>query len=417
MSTTDANLRPDIPPNPIPPKPPKVPTYSGQILPKYLVLTQVCAPPGASTGGTDSSVSYSSQSTTGTIDSVSSSFKAGVTVGANISAGLGVNASFGVSVTAGSTSQLTVTKSETVDIAVTGPHSDGINHDYDVVYLLMNPVLDVTVIGNDVDWTLGVSGTTAIIQYVLVEWLQTPSLMPSSVYQLLVTDAGMTQDDFDAILALNPFAADNTATPPSPRYVPTQFSFPYEPAAQGASVPTITYTLTSATTTSTTDTMSVEYTLSCTLTEGLDVEDVTDKFSEAATLTLTETSTATATTGSTQVATLTIGGPSSSYPGSTVLLAYLDTLYNTFVFAFPPAGEDPLVSGTVSSTSGSVAGLPISMEIGGVTLHSFTSPTGVYSFYGTGIPDPTGPATITVASQSVPVTIAANTPVVKPITL
>jgi hypothetical protein len=419
MPTTDTHFDPDIPPVPIVPKPPPIKsyTYTGQIFPKYLVLTLLYAPPGASTGGTDSTVSYSSQSTTGTTNSIEDSFQAGVTLTADVSAGLGLNAQFAVSVNANNTTQIQVTKSQTFDLALPGPDSDGINHAYDTFLVLTNPALDVTVtVTGDatvVNWTLGINGDTALIQYVRAEWLPLGQ-MPANVAAAL---PGLTQDDYDAILALDPFYPDASAAIPSPRYALTKWSYPYDPAEAGAPPPTVTYTTSSATTATTTATTQVQFQETVTLSEGLDVEGVTDKFTQAGSITVSETSTATATTGSTQQATVLLGGPSPTYPGPTNVLAYLDTVYNTFMFAFPPAGGE-MVSGTIQdSDQNPVAGEQVTLEIGGLTFSTYTNSAGKYAIYSGTTSPVTGDGVLTVANQPYNVPVAANAPTVKPITI
>ena len=63
-------------------------TATGQLYPKYQLLTVVYAPPGTN-GGSSSQVSYSSQSMTGTTASIDRSFQAGVDVAASVGDDLG----------------------------------------------------------------------------------------------------------------------------------------------------------------------------------------------------------------------------------------------------------------------------------------------------------------------------------------
>jgi hypothetical protein len=173
------------------------------------------------------------------------------------------------------------------------------------------------------------------IQYVLASWLKQPSLMPPGTAQKLAK-AGLTTEDYAQILACNPFSSSpNPAIDPN-RFVLTQqgSGFTYEPPARrGDPVVSTTYTQTSATTNTTTAQTKVQY--GVTLKEGVSgiLADVL-KFKVSGTLEWTNTSTSTQTTGSSQSATVTIGGPSFGYTGPTEVFVYWDTVYSSFMFTF-----------------------------------------------------------------------------------
>jgi len=71
-----------------------------------------------------------------------------------------------------------------------------------------------------------------IIQAVRVGGLKNPSPMPPGLKQQL-TAAGLTAADYAAILAVDPFASGATAIDPN-RFLPTTFSFPYNPPLTAA---------------------------------------------------------------------------------------------------------------------------------------------------------------------------------------
>lgn len=375
------------------------------------------APPGASAGGADSQVLYSSGSTTGTTNSTSGSFRAGVTVNGSVSAaGLGAGAGFNASLAATGTSQVSISKTTTNQIAVKGPDADGINHGSDLWFLCVNPELTVTVTTDksftEVAWVLGVNGQQATILYVYADWLQTPSLMQAAspdTYSTLVDTLGFTQADFDQILATNPFISGTEID--TSRFVLTPYSFPYEgPNAPGDPIPMMTYTQTSQTTVTDTTQVQVQYGVSFTASAGIKGA-FTATLSETGTLEITETSTSTEVTGASQSASVTVGGPSYGYPGPTDVQVYWDTVFMSFMFAF--ATGNPTVVGSLTSAGTNIANQPVSLTMDGTTMSTFTDSAGNYRFFGTAA----GEGTISVANETFPVTIAANQPVVPPISV
>jgi len=382
---------------------------SGQVLPTYMILTVLYAPPGTNGGRSSSQVSYARGSTTGTTDSTSNSFKDGVDVTASADdqfgpVSLGASADFTASKTSTETSQVSINKGANNQINDSGPGADGINHGHDLFYLWLNPLLNVTIdhLGN-ITWEIGVNGPEMLIQYVYVEWLQNPSLMPPGVAQALAA-AGLTTADYAQILACNPFGSGATAIDPN-RFVPTTHSFPYEPPLTAADlVPTMTYTLTSATTTTDTQQVQTQYGVSISVSAGIKAP-FSASLKVTTSLQWTNTSTSTQTTGSTQQASVTIGGPAFGYTGPTDLLVYWDTVYSSFMFAF--ATGSPSMSGTLTDSAGNpVPNQAMTLTVGGITLSTFTNSRGQYNFYGA----PAGQGTATVESQQFPVAVGAGEP-------
>lgn len=383
---------------------------SGQVLPTYMILTVLYAPPGTNGGRSSSQVSYASGSTTGTTDSTSHSFKDGLEINASVSGinvgpvNLGASADFTASKTSTETSQVSINKGANNQINVSGPAEDGINHSHDLFYLWLNPQLNFTIdhLGN-ITWEIGVNGQEMLIQYVYVEWLQNPSLMPPGVAQALAA-AGLTTADYAQILACNPFSSGATAIDPN-RFVPTTHSFPYEPPLDpGDAVPTWPYTLTSATTTTDTQQVQTQYGVSVTVSAGFHLI-FDDSLKITGSLQWTNTSTSTQTTESTQQASVTVGGPAFGYTGPSNILVYWDTVYSSFMFAFVTGS--PSASGTLTDSAGNpVPNQAMTLTVGGITLSTFTNSRGQYNFYGA----PPGQGTATVESQQFPVAVGAGEP-------
>ena len=167
-----------------------------------------------------------------------------------------------------------------------------------------------------VTWELGVDGPLMVIQNAYASWLQNPSLMPQGVAEALAA-AGLTTADYEQILSCDPFTSGNQEID-SNRFVPVSFSFPYEPpASQGDTPPTQTLTMNSGTTSGDTTETQVQYEASASV-HGL-IGDVLN-LGASGSLQWTNTSTSTQITGSSQSATVTIGGPAFGYTGPTELV-------------------------------------------------------------------------------------------------
>src|SRR5262249_32978085 len=148
-----------------------------------------------------SSVSYGTTSTTGTSSSVSSSFKAGYQISVDASAfDSGPSATFSTSQERTNTSEIDITKSSSYTINAPGPSQDGIDHDQDRIWLILNPVVELSVTGKNVAWAVTVAGQNTEIQYVTVGWLKNPSSMPRGVATSL-RNAGITPADYPTLLA------------------------------------------------------------------------------------------------------------------------------------------------------------------------------------------------------------------------
>ena len=219
--------------------------------------------------------------------------------------------------------------------------------------------------------------------------------------------AGLTTADYDQILACDPFYAGaatgdpNRVVPlPPGRFVPTTLSIPYEPPLDaGDEVPTTTYMLTNATTTTDTQQTQTDQAVSVTVSAGFKlIWNNTVKVTGS--MDWTNGTTSTQTTGSTQQASFTIGGPAFGYTGPTDVLVYWDTVYSSFMFSF--ATVSPSASGTVTDSAGNpVPNQAMTLTVGGITLSTFTNSHGQYNFYGAA----PGQGTIAVENQQFPAAV------------
>jgi len=376
------------------------------LLPRFMVLTVIYAPPGTTGGKASSSVDYSTQCATGSSNSLNTSFKWGFDISATVGSkpGGGGNggsgsADFGYSATNGNSWSLDLKSTQTSDISVIGPGADGINHDEDLIYLWLNPQLTVTVDPrNNLNWELGVNGPKMIIQYVHVGWLKNPSTMPAGLAQQLST-AGVTSADYATILSVDPFASGSSAIDPT-RFQPVNFTFPYNPPLNsGDPVPVQKYILSSSVTYGSGTSSQTQYSTSFvgSITEGLgDALQATLK----ATLNLQWTNgSATSTTNqTTQSATASIGGPAFGYSGPADIEVYWDTVYNSFMFGFVSTAVS--LSGILKDASGNIlANTEVSVTAGGRTYRTVTNAKGEYRFFRT----PPNAGAVTVVTQKPPI--------------
>lgn len=305
---------------------------TGTVRPKFYVLTVLYAPPGTNDGKSVSLVDYSSQSSTGTKTSTESSWKEGVSVHVGEEEKIGLD--FEISQTDTESSSVEIKKSTTFDIKIPGPAKDGIDHDHDVFVLMLNPLLNVAIYsGNHLVWTLDVDGPVMNIQYVYAGWLSNHSAMPPGVKAQLDA-AGLDASDYQTILSTNPFASGGSVMDPD-RFLPTPQSFAYEPPYSDHDAPwTETFTLENTVTS--TRKSEIKYSVSAKVSD-----PITKYLKLGGSIEVTSTNSTESSTDSKQSAAVTVGGPAFGYTGPTDVLVYWDTVYNSFMFAFPDGPSTP----------------------------------------------------------------------------
>jgi len=375
----------------------------------YYILTIIYAPPGtATTTGSSpnvNSVSYLTGSSTGTTVTNTHSFKDGTDISIEVQpfSVLKVGGDFNVSHTTTNSTSIQITKSQSTQIQVPGPNKDGIDHDYDRFYLWLNPIAEFVIDStNKITWQLGYDGPAMIIQYVTVGWLKDPSTMPPSVKKLL-DDAGLTEGDYKNILSTNPFSAGNSEID-SKRFSPLSFTIPYEPPVN-PSDPVLpeTINLTNSTINTKTESFELDYSVSMSLETGPIGSLLGLHLKDTTTLQWSDTNSQTQQEQSSQSASASIGSPSFSYSGLPDILPYWDTVYSSFMFAFP--SQPPVAEGSILDNGGKpLAREPITLTVGGVKLSGRTDSKGEYRFYSA----PTGEGQLTVKGQTFQVAIAEN---------
>jgi hypothetical protein len=313
-----------------------------------------------------------------------------------------------------------IKQSTTSSIPRNGPGQDGINHDEDAIYLLLKPKINLSLSSSAIEWTFG-DNSQSHIQYVSVGELNGHLPWRAGVLAQL-HGAGITPADYPNILASDPLA-NGAATLDPARFVPMNTMFPYEPplTPNDPVIPintTISSSTTSTTGTATEDTYKVGLTLSGSA-GFLGMEKGTFKASD--TWAWTNSSSASTSSGSTQSASLTIGGPSFGYTGVTEVAVYRDTVYNTFAFVLvPPDTLEVALRGTVLNSSRAAApatgegvtscpraaGCEVILTDNGIDHRTFTNSLGQYVFYGHLF----GPATIKAGNVTQTIPQVQNAP-------
>src|SRR5262249_17515347 len=242
--------------------------------------------------------------------------------------GGGAGASFSYSHSGVDSQSLDIKKTMSSTISQVGPDKDGISHDLDEIWLLLNPTVNLSLSSASAAWIFA-NAPSSPIQYVYVGWLKNPQTMPGNVATALQS-AGITPAEYPNILARDPFASGSSTLDPN-RFVSLNTTFPYEPPySQTSPVPIVSVNISNSSTstcgTGTQDTYGVGLTISATG-NYLDFAKATLK--DTANWEWTNQSSLTNTVGSSQSATLAIGGPAWGYTGGTVCKVYLDTIYNT----------------------------------------------------------------------------------------
>jgi hypothetical protein len=407
---------------------------SGTIKPKYIVVSVMYAPPGKS-----SSVDYGSSTKLGASTQFDHSFVQGTTISASVQFG-NINSNTGPSVTASGTqtftqtqansSSIAINKTTTSDIVVQGPvdSAQGINHDYDVILLWINPVINLIVTGtNSAQWT-GYSfdsndpANEVDIVPVYVAWLKDPTTMPPGVADALQrtwaadsvdgSGRGLTQNDFNNILARDPFANGSANIDPA-RFQLTGQTFSYTPPPNGGQAITQKFALKYEQI----STESLQAKDDYKTTYSIDVSAsilgfLSAHFKDTHTFEVIDTVTQTTTDTLGQTASLSLKSPDPGYTGPTDLQVYRDNIYGTFMFVFVPS-VPPDFFLAVSPISQNIAfGGSARYTVSGSALNSFT---GSIDLSVSGLPlgcdsaafnplsiTPPGSSTLTVSNCSIP---------------
>lgn len=336
----------------------------GTLHPKYQVVSVVYAPPG--TGAT---VDYSTSTGAGTTTDVSREFSQGINFSVKVGGSFfnllkdTTTYSGGWTESTTHSNSMTVNKTSTLDLNVAGQESPappyGIDHDYDQIYICLNPVLgfsasasNSSVSGATPNWTLACdnrdtnAGTEPDIISLTVAQLKNPALItnPDLLNRLARVWAGpnegLTTTDFANILARDPFFNDGTnGTRPVSDASKTNNRFQqvgsvsYQPLypGQGPQSETGSFSY------ETTNTQSKDSVDTYTVSSESDADVsfwIVIGINSSSNYTWTNTVSESVNTSSGQTTSYSIPRPPSTWTGKTQINVYQDTVYGTFFFAY-----------------------------------------------------------------------------------
>jgi hypothetical protein len=323
----------------------------GSLFPKYVVLSVIYSPPGA-----QSFVDYTNTIMLGTSSSWSKSFSNSTTITVGFSAtnsivgGLNGSVSTQWSQTAETDGSIAIEKTTSTSTLVRGPLDSnlGIDHDFDIVFVWLNPRADFYVTSpSAANWSYTFdqrdpANGMDVIQ-LFVSQLKNPSTItdPNIITRLAKTWdtsglGGLTNADLLAIAQRDPFW--NLGTTPASTVDPTRFdveggeTFSYIPPPPGGQPTTTTFTETYQTTTTQGRSATDQYTVAYTRSGSVGAKNfftanivVTDQLQWQNKWTSTHSQ------STTQSSSFSITGPPSGYTGLTNVQLYKDNVYGTFL--------------------------------------------------------------------------------------
>ena len=298
-----------------------------------------------------------------------------------------------------------VKKSTNKKITVPGPSVDGIDHDRDLIYLWLNPQINLSLTSSSAVW--GFTGAdTAEIIYVYPGWLRNPSCHKDATHPNCMPDDVraklkqylVTEQDFPDILRYD-VLANGSSVLDAKRFQSLNFTFPYEPPYSSTDpVPTVTITLSNSSNSTVSSKVTDDSKVGVTFHGSADfLGFAKGSVKDENAWEWTETSSQSISGGASEAATVTIGGPSFGYNGPIDVAAYFDTQYKTFVFAFvdsalfglvgrsPPLASPPLaVSGILlDANANPVISAQVSLTAdSGIKYRTLTNVRGEWRFYG-----------------------------------
>jgi hypothetical protein len=307
---------------------------TGTVSPSFYVTHVVYAPPGRG-----SSVNYTAGNTFGSTTSTSHSFKNDTKISV---AGKAVPILFGGDFTVTGGRAWGSTDTDVTDISVETMQGyrkpgeiDGIDHDNDEIWFLMNPSLDVTVTpatpesSTSVSWQFSANQTPAPY-YVYVKDLKHPEFMSATTKQVLDSH-GITPAAYPELLKADPFAWGDPGIDPSRfDYIA---DFPYMPPSNPSDQPsTQTYAITRKENNSSDNKSEVTYTADVKVsTSGSFFGLFTATLALQNTMTWTSSTSHKQTAGNSAGETLTIAQPSFDYAGPGIVRVFMDKIWKTYV--------------------------------------------------------------------------------------
>lgn len=314
-----------------------------RVVPKYLVLSVIYAPPGGPKG--TNSIEYSESNTVGTSNSLSKTFAQQYSISFKGSGGFfGSDAGGGL----GFTYTNTKTDKQSFDVELTkqttitaqgAPSGDGVDNENDAIILIPNPPVDVQLGVSSILWSLA-DGAPAPTR-VAVAWLKDPNKFQTDApgVKSYLAGYGITETDYADILKSDPLAVVGSIPDPK-RYVPL-LQFMYTPPSPCEGSPIAEkVTLTHKNTSTLEQTSADEYAVDLSHYDDFSVDAAVGEFKgrleeDGKWTWKTETSNSNSETKIDAIS-MSVGGPPCTSHVSPVMQAYQDTVYGTYAFRSVP---------------------------------------------------------------------------------
>ncbi|MEG9436306.1 hypothetical protein JAO29_09035 [Edaphobacter sp. HDX4] len=389
---------------------------AGDVPIPYVVLLLAYSPPGSSTGAGASQIEYSSGSTAGTSLSYSHSVNEGWGLTASLTgpqtssgggkmggdSGQGSSAignfdlGYSRSGTNTTKASLDVKKTQSSSITIVGPSTDGINHDLDLIFLLLRPSYSVILDPKfNMNWNLDFAGPNQGVVWLQMDWLKNLDLFAQAEPSVKsrCDAAGLTPADYKQLLALNPFAY-GPAPIDTQRYISTGIQAYYQPAGSEGQAPTQSYPFSYSVNNANESSVETSWTITGSLSGSLTFGALMAALKGNLSLTSTDTAVTNNSFEEDQSATATITAPAAGYQADTYLRVYWDTIFSTFMFVLSDA--EPPITGVIHDVTGKpLPNTEVQLVVAGQVFYTWSDSTGTYRFYDI----PSGEAVVTIVKR------------------
>ena len=336
------------------------PELTAHLKVKFQILGVDYAPPGA-----QSCVNYGNSSMQGSSTSNTETWATSIVETVALTTGVNIPGIAHGTLSSTSANTYTQETDDTSSIAVgtttsnadivRGPASSsaGVDHDYDIVWVWLNPLVDLLLNpeSNMVLWTGYAfnneddAGQMEVVP-LYVRWLKNPATIPANVAARLARswdssgNGGLTTADYATILAADPFYSDSY----NPNYdshhrfdLQGSQAFNYEPPPGGGQPITETFSIAAQTTSEQGQSAQSTYISNYTVDSDVGINTVAAIGSDTKisnTYTTTDKWSAAINSVSGKTASLSITGPavSDNYTGPTTIQVWRDNVYGSFMF-------------------------------------------------------------------------------------
>ena len=270
-----------------------------------------------------------------------------------------------------------IKKVQTWSYTFSGPPKVGVNHDDDLIILLLGPQIQITIFDNRAVWSFDKTLPGELIG-VYVGELRNPATITAGT-RAAFDRAGVTSADYATILKANPFA-DGNSTVDANRFLYAGAIIYRAPRSAGGepvvTKGTFSQSLTRASSSSANNSYDVKVTREVGITF---LEVLKTKLKVSGQWTWTDTAKNSSSTGQVDKADLFVVGPPYGYMGPETIDVYYDALYRTFMFH--PSAAPTTFAGNLRSHAGAgVGSTEVILLTDGTTYQTIADQDGNFVF-------------------------------------